>query len=158
MNGGGKVYFRGIPPGGGSAIRSQWAQEVKKAMAKYQKASPLVQTGVDPEARTIEAIRTKLRTGKKLAAAELDFLREHAPELYKKAVRVAQERDAYEASLRASKSTAEVDAKQNRMLTRVASIVKSLDPEEAEMLVNAVQDVNRSFRRSDEYKKLKDDP
>ena len=71
---------------------------------------------------------------------------------------MAQERDAYEASLRASKSTAEVDAKQNRMLTRVASIVKSLDPEEAEMLVNAVQDVNRSFRRSDEYKKLKDDP
>jgi hypothetical protein len=130
---------------------------VKKATAKFQKASPLPQIGQDPEARTVEAIRSKLKAGKKLSPAELDFLREHSPELYAKAVRVAQERDAYEASLRASKSKAEVEAKQNRMLARVAGMMKHCDPEEREMLVNAVQDVNRSFRCSDEYKKLKDD-
>ena len=151
------MYFRGIPPGGGSAIRNQWYNEVKKAAAKYQKPSPLPVMAQDPESRTVEAIRTKLKSGKKLAPAELDFLREHSPELYAKAVRVAQERDAYEASLRASRSKAEAEAKQNRMLGRVVELVKRCDPEEAEMLVSAFHDVNRSYRRSDEYKKLEDD-
>ena len=152
-----KLYFRGIPPGGGSFIRNQWTREVKKASEKHQKASPLPVAAQDPEARTVEAIRTKLKAGKKLAPAELDFLREHAPELYAKAVRVAQERDAYESSLRASKSVAEAELKQNRMLARVAGIAKHCDPEEAEMLVNAVRETNRSYRRSDEYRKLEDD-
>ena len=150
------MYFRGIPPGGGSAIRAQWFNEVKKAAANHPKASPLPAMAQDPEARTVEAIRTKLRAGKKLAPAELDFLREHAPELYSKAVRVAGERDAYEASLRASRSTAEAEAKKNRMMARLAALTKRCDPEEAQMLVSAIHDVNRSYRRSDEYKKLED--
>ena len=152
----GILYFRGIPPGGGT-IQSLWAHEVKKAAAKYRKVSPLPAVGQDPEARTIEAIRSKLKSGKKLSPAELDFLRKRAPELYAKAVRVAQERDAYEASLRASRSKAEAEGKQNRMLARVANLIKHCDPEEAEMLVNAVKEVNLDYKRSDEYARLKED-
>lgn len=150
------MYFRGISSGVGS-IQSLWFQQVKKASAKYQKASPLPSTGQDPESRTVEAIRTKLRTGKKLSPAELDFLREHAPDLYAKAVRVAQDRDAYEQSLRQSRTKEEVTQKQNRKMAQMASLLKNCDPEEAEMFVNAIQDVNRKYKHSDEYEKLKDE-
>jgi len=150
------LYFRGISSGAGS-IQSLWYQQVKKASAKHQKASPLPSTGQDLESRAVEAIRTKLRAGKKLSPAELDFLREHAPELYSKAVRVAQERDTYEQSLRRSRTKEEVTVKQNRKMAQVATYIKSCDPEEAEMLVNAIQDANRNYKRSDEYAKLRDD-
>lgn len=149
------LYFRGI--GAGSVfIQSQWYQQVKKASEKYQKASPIPSTGSDPESRTIEAIRTKLRTGRKLSTAELDFLREHSPELYAKAVKVAQERDTYEKSLRQSQSKEEVDEKQSRKMAQLASTLKQRDPEEAQMIVSAIQDVNQKYKGSDEYAKLKD--
>jgi len=149
------VYFRGIPPGG-VGIRSLWHNEVEKAV-KRQKASPPPAVAQEQEARAVEAIRIKLRAGKKLSPAEFDFLRERAPELYSKAVRVARERDAYEKSLRRSKSKAEAKVIENQMLARLAHLNRHSDPEEAEMLLSAVQDANREHKRSREYALLGDD-
>jgi hypothetical protein len=148
------LYFRGI---GSGYIQSLWFQQVKKASEKYQKASPLPNVERDPEARTVEAIRTKLLAGKKLSSVELDYLREHAPELYEKAIRVAQDRDAYETSLRQSKSQEEVDRKQNQKMIQMVNAMKHCDPEEAQMLMNAIQDANRKYKHSDEYSKLMDE-
>ena len=48
----------------------------------------------DPDSASVEAIRAKLKVGKKLSPAELKYLREHDPELYAKAVRVALDQEA----------------------------------------------------------------
>jgi len=150
------VYFRGIGPGA-SMIQAQWMQHVKKASQKYQKPSPLPKVESDPASGVVEALRTKLRAGKKLSQAEMDFLKEHAPELYAKAVRVARQREDYERSLRQSQSKREADQKQKQQAILTAEQLKHCDPEEAEMLVNAIRDAERKYKNSDEYSRLKDE-
>jgi hypothetical protein len=150
------VYFKGISPGLG-AIQAQWYQQVKKASQKYQKTSPVPGVERDPVSSAVELIRMKLRAGQKLSPAELDLLRERAPDLYAKAVRVAQQRDTYEKSLRQSQSKKEADQKQNQQMALAASSLKSCDPEEAEMLMNALQDASRKYRNSEKYSKLEDE-
>ena len=84
----------------------------------------------------------------------MDFLREHAPELYIKAVRVAMERDEYERALRRAKTREEVERLQHLQMANLTDRLRHLDPEEGEMLVNAIADVNREYQNSDEYKEI----
>jgi hypothetical protein len=149
------MYFRGIGPGA-SAIQAQWLQQVKKASQKYRKVSPVPTVEQNPEFAAVEVLRMKLRAGKRLSPSELDFLRECAPDLYAKAIRVAQQRDAYEKSLRQSQSKAEADQKQNQQAALLAGTLKNCDPEEAEMLMSAIHDASRRYRNSDAYEKLED--
>lgn len=151
------MYFKGIPNGNGF-LHSLWPQQVKKAAAKYAKkddpVSALKPPEQDPTARRIEALRAKLKAGKRLTSEEMDFLREHAPELYIKAVRVAMERDEYERALRRAKTREEVERLQHLQMANLTDRLRHLDPEEGEMLVNAIADVNREYQNSDEYKEI----
>jgi len=52
----------------------------------------------------ISDIRTKLKFGKKLSDKELRLLREHAPDLYKKAEAVQQERKNFKEALKNCKT------------------------------------------------------
>lgn len=61
------------------------------------------------KSRQLSSIDTKLRLGSSLTPAELDYLREHAPLLYDKAVHAEREREEYRRALKACRSKEEVE-------------------------------------------------
>lgn len=152
------MYFKGIASGNGF-LHSLWPQQVKKAAAKYAKkddpAAAIRPPEQDPAARKIESLRARLKAGKRLSPAEMDFLREYAPELYAKAVRVSMERDEYERALRRAKTQGDAERVQNLKMVQISERLKHMDPEEGEMLTNAVAEANREYRKSDEYQEAK---
>ena len=85
----------------------------------------------------------------------MDFLREHAPDLYTKAVRVSMERDEYERALRRAKTQEDAERVQNLKMVQISERLKHMDPEEGEMLTNAIAEANREYRKSDEYQEAK---
>jgi hypothetical protein len=131
-------------------IQAQWFSKIQKSSLKAQGPYGVAGNKEDPKTTLLASIRAKLKAGKKLSPAELDFLRENDPELYAKAVKVALERQAYESALRSCEDREEVE---NLRAQQLASAAKS-DPEEGEMRRNALSDVDRAFRRSQEYAKL----
>ena len=56
---------------------------------------------------TMQRIDRKLKTGKKLSAAEMDYLRKNAPDLYVKAVKIEAEREEYRRALSRCKTKEE---------------------------------------------------
>ena len=58
--------------------------------------------------KRISDIRTKLKSGKKLSEKEMRLLKEHAPDLYKKAEAVQQERKNFKEALRNCKTKDDV--------------------------------------------------
>lgn len=147
------LYFRGVSPGF-SFVQSQWSRQVQKASAKFAGPSPLAAGVQDPDSASVEAIRAKLKAGKKLSPAELKYLREHDPELYAKAVRVALDQEAYEKTLRRCEDREEAERVRSQKLARFANLAKRMDPEEAEMTANAISETDREFFRSVEYAAL----
>ncbi|MBO9610086.1 MAG: hypothetical protein J7639_29275 [Paenibacillaceae bacterium] len=101
-----------------------------------------------------DSLRAKLIAGQELTPAELEYLKQHAPDLYHKAVKVAQERESYKSSLSQSRTKNETIELHNQTLTRVLAEVKNSDADEIMMHVNAIQDTYRTFVHSKEYAKL----
>ena len=79
--------------------------------------------------RRLQKIKSKLKAGARLTGEEKEFLREHAPELYRKVIALECERAAYEEQLRAAK--AREDAENIRM-TRMTMTASSAREENAE--------------------------
>lgn len=128
---------------------------------RYQKAmrEPLIpkrealQISQAPQSHS-ESLRAKLKSGQELTPDELEYLRNHDPDLYGKAVKAAQERKAYESSMRQSRTKSELNTLHNQTLARILKVYKHGDPEEAMMQVSAIQDAHRKFMQSDEYAAL----
>lgn len=62
----------------------------------------------DAKQSTLTAITDKLKSGKRLSGAELEFLRYNNPELYKKVVQIDEERKEYNSRLGKCKTKDEV--------------------------------------------------
>ena len=58
---------------------------------------------------TMQRIDRKLKTGKKLSVAEMDYLRKNAPDLYAKAVKIETEREEYRRALSRCKTKEEAE-------------------------------------------------
>ncbi len=71
----------------------------KQAMASKPKNS-----------RRVSMIFERLRRGQKLSGADLEYLRQNAPELYEKAARIIKEREALEDRVKQCKSKEELHA------------------------------------------------
>lgn len=106
----------------------------------------------DNTGKHTESIRGMLKAGKKLTFEEMHYLQKHAPDLYEKAVKADQERQLYEGALRQSRTKTEAQALYNHKLTMLAGEFKSRDPEETGMRMNAIQDADRNFALTNEYK------
>ena len=102
----------------------------------------------------ISDIRTKLKFGKKLSDKELRLLREHAPELYKKAEAVQQERKNFKEALKNCKTKDDVQRLFSQKMEFSMSIAKQ-DQEMAEYLTSALQDEHTYFTKTDNYKNMK---
>ncbi|NDO45613.1 hypothetical protein [Clostridium sp. MD294] len=102
----------------------------------------------------ISDIRTKLKFGKKLTDKELRLLREHAPELYKKAEAVQQERKNFKEALKNCKTKDDVQRLFSQKMQFSMSIAKQ-DQEMAEYLTSALQEEHTHFTKTDSYKDMK---
>jgi len=114
----------------------------------------------------IKALESKMMGGKKLTPEELEYLREHHPELYEKAVKIEREREAYRQELEKAKSKEEVrkihERKAQEFLAEAKAIEGSnLSKEQKKgaleflmMRMNGVFDEYNNFQQSDEFKKL----
>ena len=103
---------------------------------------------------SLSDIRTKLKFGKKLSDKELRLLREHAPELYKKAEAVQQERKNFKEALKNCKTKDDVQRLFSQKMEFSMSIAKQ-DQEMAEYLTSALQDEHTHFTKTDNYKNMK---
>ena len=110
-------------------------------------------------------IDLKLKSGKRLSAAEMEYLRKNDPDMYAKAVRIAREREAYEKELRNCRTKQDV---QRLRLGKMSSLMSELNTaaaandtaaaEEIQMRASAIGDEHGRFVGSKTYMRLpKDD-
>lgn len=108
----------------------------------------------------IRALEGKLMAGKMLTADELEYLREHAPDLYEKAMKVAREREAYRKELEKARSKEEVRKIQERHVQQFVNELKAIDKSDIGamkflmMRINGIMDEHNIFTQTDEYKRL----
>ena len=95
----------------------------------------------------------KLKSGKKLSAKELDFLRRTDPILYAHALRVQRMAEALKQQLSHAKSKQEA----NDMITSAIAGVSDKDPDK-EYLLAAYNEVSKNFHKSPAYQRLPNTP
>ncbi len=121
----------------------------------------------DNSAQMAAQIDMKLMAGKRLSAKEMEYLKEHDPETYKKAKAVEMEREAYERELKNCRTKEEVQrvkaAHAAAGLDQVNNIKNNPNIPSGKKLAlikqelsksTALEDSMRSFVKSGEYKKL----
>ncbi len=94
-------------------------------------------------------IYAKLRAGKELTSAELNYLAKNNPILYAKALRAHLMRKALENKLQSCRSKQEAET----VYQTAVSSISDKDPDK-EMIVAALTDAYKEFKKSDEYKRL----
>lgn len=112
-------------------------------------------------------IELKMTSGKRLTAAEMEYLKEHDPQTYQKAKAIEMEREAYEQELKNCKTKEEVErvkaAHAAAALDRVNEVKnnpnipggKKLELIKQELFKSSVrEDTMQNFVKSGEYKKL----
>lgn len=104
----------------------------------------------EEEIKAYEAkIRAKLKRGKKLTSKEMDFLRQHNPELYRTALRVQLRKQQLAQQLKNCRSKAEAAEVARRSITSISSE----DPDK-ECLVAGLSETMRQFKKSSAYARL----
>jgi hypothetical protein len=119
-------------------------------------------------ATKLNAIEGKMMSGRRLTVKEFNFLRENAPEMYDKAVRIERERNEYERELRMARSKEDVErlrwTRMGMFVAEAGAIRRSdmpkADKKEAmemvQMRMNAVVNEHLNFVMSSEYLRLAD--
>lgn len=113
------------------------------------------------EQQSVGMIDQKLNSGKKLSAAEMDYLRDNHPELYAKARRIQAEREAYERELRRCRTKDEVRDVHMRRTSMLAGQAQdahrrgdSAGCAEASQKQMAINDEHNIFIKSERYSAL----
>jgi hypothetical protein len=108
------------------------------------------------KAAKTERIKHKLLLGKKLSAEDMDWLREHAPDLYDKAKQVAREREHYKSELRRCRTKEDVERLERRMALSLTSTADKKDPEFAVMRLAGCHDEYKEYKGTSDYQILKE--
>lgn len=114
-----------------------------------------------------QQIDTKLRTGKRLSSAEMEYLKEHDPQTYEKARKIQMEREAFERELKKCRTKEEVQRVKLSHAAASMAAVKEADtnpniPKSQKLALimqelaknNALCDAERAFIKSGGYRKL----
>lgn len=106
----------------------------------------------EPERANYEQkIMQKLKSGRRLTAEELEYLRIHNPEMYKIAVRVETERKVLKTKLSNCKSKEEVQ----QVVSIQMEVLKAMKGDPAQEYMTAmVEKEVRDFKRTTEYARL----
>lgn len=105
--------------------------------------------------RKVQRILNKLKSGKKLSPAELEYLEEKAPEVYKKALKITRERIQLEETMKNAKSREAVNAALSDALN-AADALSMGDAEETMTRINQYTNAFSEIKKTGEYQKLPD--
>ncbi len=144
------------------------AHETTSADSAVQKQlEDIRESQKDGSAQMAAQIDLKMMSGKRLSAQEMEYLKEHDPETYKKAKAIEMEREAYERELKNCKTKEEVQrvkaAHAAAGLDQVNNIKNNPNIPSGKKLAlikqelaksTALEDSMRSFVKSGDYKKL----
>ena len=121
----------------------------------------------DASAEKMSQIRAKMMGGKRLSSSDLEYLKEHDPQLYQKARSIEMEREAYERELKQCKTKEEVQRVKTAHAAAAMAEVENVETnpnipkgKKLEMMMeilqktNAMGDTERKFIESGEYKRL----
>lgn len=156
-----KNYVKGIE------LKHKWDQRKKDLCGlNLQQPGNMITTLLDSKNRyNVETISSKLRAGSKLSVGEMQYLREHHPDLYIKAKKIAMEREAYERELRRCKTKEEVRRAKMHKTASFLAEMKNASPggdagsagDEIIMRSNAITRAHLEFTKSKEYNNLPED-
>ena len=127
-----------------SAAFSSWTSPLQRQDADTQE---------EHKEQMLSRIMAKLKSGKKLSAKELDFLRRTDPILYAHALRVQRMAEALKQQLSHAKSKQEA----NDMITSAIAGVSDKDPDK-EYLLAAYNEISKDFHKSPAYQRLPNTP
>ena len=96
-------------------------------------------------------IQQKVKSGAKLSAKEMAYIRRTNPYIYQQVVRVQQRREALKEQLRLCRTKEEAQ----RIMDDAMTSISDKDPAR-EAMIAAVQNVSDQFRSSEAYQKLPD--
>lgn len=155
-------------------LQMKWAQRKNNPFMKKdaEPEDPHIKLLREQAANTeknnmISAIDGKLKAGKKLSSQELDYLRQNAPDLYKKAVEVQREREQYKRDLRRCKTKEDVQRlnanRMQRFMSETHTIVQNSTISKSQKCalldqvfrrLMAIADEHHTFVKSREYAEL----
>ncbi|MCI6553639.1 MAG: hypothetical protein MR430_08935 [Lachnospiraceae bacterium] len=98
-------------------------------------------------------VYAKARAGKKLTPEEMNFLARTDPALYQKVLRVQALKRSLESRLKSCQSKQEAE----EVFSIAVSSISEMDPDR-EMILAALEDTYREFKKSDEYRRLPERP
>lgn len=127
-----------------STAFSSWTSPLQKSNSDKQE---------EETEKMLSRIMAKLKSGKKLSAKELDFLRRTDPILYAHALRVQRMAEALKQQLSHAKSKQEA----NDLITSAIAGVSDKDPDK-EYLLAAYNEISKDFHKSPAYQRLPDTP
>ena len=96
-------------------------------------------------------IQQKIKSGAKLSAKEMDYIRRTNPYIYQQVVRVQQRRETLKEQLRHCRTKEEAQ----QVMSNAMTSISDKDPARDAMIA-AVQNVSQQFRDSEAYQKLPD--
>lgn len=140
----GKVDFAEKP--GGRQTRTEIWKDVLEALVDPA-------SGMDEAERANyeQKIMQKLKSGKRLTAEELEYLRIHNPELYRIAARVEKERRVFKSKLGNCKSKEEVQ----QVISVEMEVLKAMKGNPAqEYMAAMVKKEVQDFKKTSEYARL----
>jgi len=78
----------------------------------------------DNSQEKLQKILSKFRAGKKLTPEELEYLRQYAPEMYQKVIKIQQQREEVEQQLQAAQTKEQVQQIVSQVTTMIAGAAK----------------------------------
>lgn len=132
---------------------------------QQEKAADLMKQNTSSVSR--QQIDAKMRSGKLLSAAEMEYLKENDPKTYQKAREIEMEREAYERELKQCRTKEEVQRVKFSHAAAAMATVKEVDTnpnipkgEKLALIMqelaktNALGDAEREFIQSGDYRSL----
>ncbi len=114
----------------------------------------------------MSSITAKMKSGQDLSPAELEYLKENAPELYEEYLEIQAEREAYEKKLKECETKEEVRSvnamEMNKFMNEAKAVMSSSMPKEAKLQamekiatrMNYIVNDSAKFIASDEFQQL----
>lgn len=156
-----------------AALDSKWQQKKKNAGKEEQKdIDPQVKQYQEDMARMRESrqkssIDTKLNSGAELTQEELEYLKKNNPEMYRQALEIKQEKEAYERQLKACHTKEDVEklkvSKMGNFMAEAESIMNNANIPKAKKVslmgkllkkVMGIDSINQAFVQSAEYSRM----
>ncbi len=127
-----EINQSGIVKDNSKFAKTEEEQNVLSMLDRYKK-----QIAEQREQAAMGGITAKLKSGQSLSPAELDYLKENAPELYEEYVKIQKEREAYEKELKKCETKEDVrrvnTMKMNSFMNEAKAVMSANMPSEAKL-------------------------